>query len=389
MKRIKLFENFDLERLKSGIDDVFVELKDNGFGVRKVVSNDGLIIHITGIVDPNYNRSTFEFSEIEEYVLMLIDYVNIYLPKYKDDIRFIGSDSDFDRIIDTNSIDNVKTRLYWNQVENKEYKLRSFKVCFGDTRITKVIAESLSSSIMADMIRNDEELKRLWGNIEDIFVELKDDKYNVSITSYNSITGLDITLRSPRLMGVRYFSPIKYENIVDYISTLEDFMKDYYSNDEITFLYVYYDNNDRVNSTHKLSEELLKKYFISKIVITVQKNHEKIIQRQKDKYKYLTESNWNSDVYKIENDLSDMFVELFDEGYDVLIGHHQDTLTLSIRRDDKQKFNLADVREYFLMAEEYFRDINKDIKIIYDGIGATSKLPKNKLIKTIQMIVWN
>ena len=170
-------------------------------------------------------------------------------------------------------------------------------------------------------------------------------------------------------------------------------MKDYYKNDIITFLYTYYDDTSRVNSTYNLSEELLKKYYISKIVISVQKNNEKIIQRQKDKYKYLTESNWNSDVYKIENDLSDMFVELFDEGYDVLIGHHQDTLTLSIRRDDKQKFNTADVREYFLMAEEYFKDINKDIKIIYDGVGTGSlvvvKLPKNRLIKSIQMIVWN
>jgi hypothetical protein len=379
MKRIKLFENFDLERLKSGIDDVLVELIDNGFNVRKMASNDGLIINII--------KPSFEFSEIEEYVLMLIDYVNTYLPKYKD-VRFIGSDSDFDRIIDSYSIDYIKTRLFWNEAEGKEYKFRTFKVCFGDTRINKVVAESY----IDDMIVSDDELRRMWNNIEDIFVELKDDRYNISITSYNSTTGLDITLSSPRVKygtGVRYSLPLKYESIVDYIITLEDFMKDYYSNDEITFLYVYYDNNDRVNSTHKLSEELFKKYYISKIVISVQKNNEKIIQRQKDKYKYLTESNWNSDVIKIESDLSDMFVELFDEGYDVLIGHHQDTLTLSIRRDDRLKFNLADVREYFLMAEEYFRDINKDIKIIYDGIGTTSKLPKNKLIKSIQMIVWN
>jgi len=375
--RIKLFENFDLERLKSGIDDVLIELKDNGFNIRKIASNDSLTIHIMS--------PPFEFSTIEEYVLMLIDYVNTYLPKYKDDVRFLGFDSDFDKIIDTDSIDDINTRLSWNEAENKEYLLRSFKVCFGDGKFTKVIAESY----IDDMIVSDDELRRMWNNIEDIFVELKDDKYNVSITSYNSITGLDITLRSPRLMGVRYFASIKYENIVDYISTLEDFMKDYYSNDEVTFLYVYYDNNDRVNSTHKLSEELLKKYFISKIVISVQKNHEKIIQRQKDKYKYLTESNWNSDVIKIESDLSDMFVELFDEGYDVLIGHHQDTLTLSIRRDDRKRFNLANVREYFLMAEEYFKDINKDIKIIYDGVGTTSKLPKNRVIKSIQMIVWN
>lgn len=274
MKRIKLFENFDLERLKSGIDDVLVELKDNGFNIRKIASNDSLTIHIMS--------PAFEFSVIEEYVLMLIDYVNTYLPKYKDDVRFLGFDSDFDKIIDTDSIDDINTRLSWNKAENKEYLLRSFKVCFGDGKFTKVIAESY----IDDMIVSDDELKRMWNNIEDIFVELKDDRYNVSITSYNSTTGLDITLRSPRLMGVGYFAPIKYENIVDYISTLEDFMKDYYSNDEITFLYVYYDNNDRVNSTYKLSEELLKKYFISKILITVQKNHEKIIQRQKDKYRY-------------------------------------------------------------------------------------------------------
>ena len=277
MKIIKLFENFDLERLKSGIDDVLVELKDNGFNIRKIASNDSLTIHIMS--------PPFEFSVIEEYVLMLIDYVNTYLPKYKDDVRFLGFDSDFDKIIDTDSIDDINTRLAWNEAENKEYLLRSFKVCFGDGKFTKVIAESY----IDDMIVSDDELKRMWNNIEDIFVELKDDKYNVSITSYNSTTGLDITLSSPRVKygsGARYSSPLKYENIVDYISTLEDFMKDYYKNDEVTFLYVYYDNNDRVNSTYKLSEELLKKYFISKIVINVQKNHEKIIQRQKDKYRY-------------------------------------------------------------------------------------------------------
>ena len=377
MKIIKLFENFDLERLKSGIDDVLVELKDNGFNVRKIVNDSSISIYI---IKTGYK---FEFNDIEEYVIMLVDYINTYLPKYKDDIKFMGFDDDLDKVVESDSIDVINTRLSWNEAENKEYKLRTFKVCFGDTRFAKVIAESY----IDDMIVSDDELKRLWNNIEDIFVELKDDKYNVSITSYNSTTGLDITLSSPRVKygsGARYSSPLKYENIVDYISTLEEFMTDYYKNDEVIFLYTYYDNNNRINSTRKLSKELFDRYFISKIVVSVQKNNEKIIQRQEDKY--LRES---FNVQKIESDLSDMFVELFDEGYDVLIGHHQDTLTLSIRRDDKQKFNLADVREYFLMAEEYFRDINKDIKIIYDGIGTNSKIPKNKLIKTIQMIVWN
>ena len=271
MRRIKLFENFDLERLKNGIDDVLVELKDNGFNVRKIVNDSYISIHIIKTGDE------FEFNDIEEYVIMLVDYVNTYLPKYKDDVIFMGFDDDLDKVVESDSIDIINTRLAWKEAEYKEYKLRTFKVCFGDG-FTKAIKESY----IDDMIESDDELKKMWNNIEDIFVELKDDRYNVSITSYNSTTGLDITLSSPRVKygsGAIYPSPLKYENIVDYTNTFEEFMTDYYNNDEITFLYTYYDNNDRVNSTRKLSEELLKKYFINKIVISVQKNNKKKFQR--------------------------------------------------------------------------------------------------------------
>lgn len=377
--RIKLFESFNT-KIKDGIDDILVELKDNGFNIRKISDDDSMAIHI---IKP-FGQDEFEFSEIEDYVIMLLDYISAYLPEFDNDVFFAGFDSELHKIVEADSIDIVKTRLAWDEAENKDYKLRTFKIFFGTMEFKKIITESY----IDDMIVSDDELKRLWNNIEDIFVELKDQRYNVSITSYNSITGLDITLRSPRVKGVSYFAPIKYEVILDYINAFEEFMTDYYSNDEVTFLYTYYDNRDRINSTYKLSEELFKKYFISKIVITVQKNNEKIIQRQKDKYKYLTESKWNS-IQKIEDDLRDMFVELFDSDYDVLIAHHNDSITLSVRRDDKQEFSTGDIREYFLMAEEYFKDINKDIKIIYDGIGTRSSLPKNKLVKSIQMIVWN
>jgi len=180
MERIKLFENFDLERLKSGIDDVLVELKDNGFNVRKIVNDSSISIHIIKTGDE------FEFNDIEEYVIMLVDYVNTYLPKYKGDVKFMGFDGDLDKVVESDSIDVINTRLAWNEAEDKQYKLRTFKVCFGDGKFAKVIAESY----IDDMIVSDDELRRMWNNIEDIFVELKDDKYNVSITSYNSTTGL-------------------------------------------------------------------------------------------------------------------------------------------------------------------------------------------------------
>jgi len=285
MMRLKLFENFDLENIKSVIDDVLVELKDNGFNIRKIVTEMGSYSVISVYIIKTGDE--FEFNDIEECVIMLVDYINSYLPDYKD-IKFFAFDNDLHKLIETDSIDIINSSLAWCEAENKEYKLRTFKVTFGSTNINKIIAENYIDDIQSD----------------------------------DSITGLDITLSSPRI-GVRYFSPIKYR---------------------------------------------------------------KIIQRQKDKYKYLTES---LNIKKIESDLSDMFIELFDIGYDVLIGSHNDTITLSIRRDDKQKFNTADVREYILMAEDYFKNINKDIKIIYDGIGTTGRVPKNRLIKSIQMIVWN
>jgi hypothetical protein len=287
MKIIKLFENFYLDRLKSGIDDVLVELKDNGFNVRKMVSDNYISIHIITTGD------LFEFSYIEEYVIMLVDYVNTYLPKYKDDVKFIGFDVDLYKVVESDSIDLINTRLAWNEAEDKEYKLRTFKVSFGDTKFTKVIAESLSSSIMTDMIRNDKELNKLWGNIEDIFVELKDDRYNISITSYNSITGLDITLKTPKFKTCigTYDDIVSYDRIVDFINTFEDFMTYYYENDIVTFNYTYNDGYSRIDSSKNLSKDILDKYHITNIVISVQKNNEKIIQRQKNKYRYLTESN--------------------------------------------------------------------------------------------------
>lgn len=113
-------------------------------------------------------------------------------------------------------------------------------------------------------------------------------------------------------------------------------------------------------------------------------------------YRYNDFINENLDIPKIESDLKDMFVELFDIGYDVLIGHMSGTITLTVIKDDKSKFNTNDVKEYFIMAKEYFRELDKSIKIIYDGIGKTQEefhnnrniMPDNKLVKYIQMIVW-
>lgn len=108
---IKLFENFDLENIKNGIDDVLVELKDNGFNIRKIVTEmgaySGISVHIIKTGDE------FEFNDIEEYVIMLVDYINSYLPDYKD-IKFFVFDNDLHKLIETDSIDIINSLLAWS-----------------------------------------------------------------------------------------------------------------------------------------------------------------------------------------------------------------------------------------------------------------------------------
>lgn len=266
MRYIKLFENFnkvDIDKLKENIEACLVELSDKRFEVYTIVGENYINIEISKKGDEENNfyqgYDSFELDEIENDIKQVCDYISemydniyfVYIPETRWDNKSYHTLEEI-----PGGLDLVRFDLY---VHTEKY-------------FNKVITESL----IDDMILSDDELKRLWYNIKGIFVDLEDKKYDISLTSYNKTTGLDVTLISP----IR--EPLKYENIVD--NTFEDFMKDYYSNDEVTFLYTYYDNNDRVNSTRKLSEEIMKKYFINKIVISVQKNNERIIQKQKDKY---------------------------------------------------------------------------------------------------------
>lgn len=69
---IKKFESYD-NKLENDINDIFVELQDEGFTVRSNIwYEDGRSVTVT-ISKPEFNT-----NDIKEYVMMFIDYMKSY-----------------------------------------------------------------------------------------------------------------------------------------------------------------------------------------------------------------------------------------------------------------------------------------------------------------------
>ena len=73
MKYIKLFENFDENKIKSDLQDIFVELVDSGF----VVNVSTHLVNLDDNIEFEFKKkySNFRYKDIKEYVLMALDYI--------------------------------------------------------------------------------------------------------------------------------------------------------------------------------------------------------------------------------------------------------------------------------------------------------------------------
>lgn len=104
--RIKLFENFSNEnKVKSDIEDIFVELCDSGFNLlvntwekdawklRYKASYRGAYTTID--IERN-DKQLFECNILEEYDLMLRDYLDDALPGYKIEYLFYSNNRGFE-----------------------------------------------------------------------------------------------------------------------------------------------------------------------------------------------------------------------------------------------------------------------------------------------------
>jgi hypothetical protein len=73
MRYIKLFENFDEDKIKSDLQDIFVELIDNGF----VINVSTHLVNLDDNIEFEFKKkdSNFRYKDIKEYVLMALDYI--------------------------------------------------------------------------------------------------------------------------------------------------------------------------------------------------------------------------------------------------------------------------------------------------------------------------
>jgi len=73
MRYIKLFENFDENKIKSDLHDIFVELVDNGF----VVNVSTHLVNLDDNIEFEFKKKggNFKYQDIKEYVSMALDYI--------------------------------------------------------------------------------------------------------------------------------------------------------------------------------------------------------------------------------------------------------------------------------------------------------------------------
>ena len=95
MKYIKLFESFSKilgpgflpeDKIKSNLEDIFVELVDNGFKIEVFTH----LVNLEGNIELNFKKvnieggwnvdKSFKYKDIKEYVLMALDYIRTIWP---------------------------------------------------------------------------------------------------------------------------------------------------------------------------------------------------------------------------------------------------------------------------------------------------------------------
>lgn len=76
MRYIKLFENFDENKIKSDLEAIFVELVDYDFTVNIFTH----LVNLENDIELEFKKKdggNFKYDDIKEYVLMALDYIEI------------------------------------------------------------------------------------------------------------------------------------------------------------------------------------------------------------------------------------------------------------------------------------------------------------------------
>ena len=93
MRYLKLYEAFEDEyRVKDNLESILVELKDKGFGVGvQTNGKDDIDIRFFFV-----SETTFEYDDVEDYVLTAIDYID---ESYVYDIKIQYMDTNLSLVV--------------------------------------------------------------------------------------------------------------------------------------------------------------------------------------------------------------------------------------------------------------------------------------------------
>jgi len=219
MKYIKLFENFNDSfpfSIRQDIKDIFVELIDEGFNVRfrptlirnflRAVNEVDFSIILERERDDTYD---FQISEVYEYIMMLIDFVESV---------GINSKVCFKASTRNKRGSNYIKKMTLTQLE--KFAEESKPINFIEIVFENTINESYDSD---GKFTIDDKFKK---DIKDMFVELEDDDWLVDIDYLDKGKGIqDIMVMINNDENDKLFN----SNMVkDYFLMLLDYTKDYY-----------------------------------------------------------------------------------------------------------------------------------------------------------------
>jgi len=216
--RIKLYNQFLLEnsnyddKIVSDINDIFVELKDDGFDIDINTKNYRNGVGTVYIYIENDN--TFRVDDVQQYVMMLNDYMDIKLKGFK--IKYCLD------YMHSNSSE-LKREDYYYFPTGCTYDINNLLVQYNFD-----VNESLVIEGFGDFVGP--EYDKIESDVNDMFIDLKDDGAKISIDFYHKGVGYgagaDDYMIKVRIYSDRKFSMSDVEEptrmMVDYFKDLTD-----------------------------------------------------------------------------------------------------------------------------------------------------------------------
>lgn len=357
--RIKLYKDFIIEReisyydskfgitpeLESDVKDIFVELRDEGIevDVQSWESRSGIIyVSLSPISDREKN--SFKVSLVKEYVMMLIDYMNL---KY--DVKKVTYD------VDRGDFDNGETKTYSYDEFPEGFEM----VIDGEVMPIDLDTDEFCINFVVEDWTINESFNKLdviKGNIEDIFVELIDDGFLLDVNTVN----YDKWLSTGSIyVYLEHKDEFRVDDVKDYIMMLNDYMKLEFNR----FMTLY--SLDYMHSDSSYSSSMQFEYFPTGNSTDINNLRIHYIFPSKSLNEGFGDFK-GTDFDKIESDVNDMFIDLKDSGAKIWIDFYHKGIGYGTGPDDymikvwiysDRKFSMTEVEEPTRMVIDYFHDL--------------------------------